>query len=48
MNGTLLAPRSYNKHDLLIQCFVKEQGLNTLESKQHTFFHHSGNSSSQI
>ena len=48
MNGTLLTPRAYNKHDVLIQHFVKEQGLKTLESPQHTFFHHSGNSSSQI
>ena len=48
MNGTLLPPRPYNKHDSLIQNFVKEQGLETQKSTQHTFFHHSGNSSSQI
>ena len=48
MNGTLLPPRPYNKHDLLIQNFVKEQGLETQKSTQHTFFPHSGNSSSQI
>ena len=48
MNGTLLAPRPYNKHDQLLQDFVKEQELKNLESLQHTFFHHSGKSSSQI
>ena len=48
MNGTSLAPRPYNKHDVLIQNCIKEQSLNTLDSTQHTLFHHSGNSSSQI
>ena len=38
MNGTLFAPRPYNKHDELIQNFIKEHSLNTLDSTQHTFF----------
>ncbi|CAG2231590.1 unnamed protein product [Mytilus edulis] len=49
LNGTLLHSRS-NKHDKLLKNFVQELGLQTAgnyDSKM-TFFHHSGQSSSQI
>ena len=48
MNGTLLAPRPYSRQDMFIQNFMKEQSLETLDSTQHTFAHHSDNSCSQI
>lgn len=48
-NGTLLQPRAYNKHDVVLSQFVTEHGLvNTLRSDEPTFVHHSGASSSQI
>ena len=47
-NGTLLGARLYNKHDQLLQEFVKEHCINFVNSKLETFFHHSGLGSSQI
>ena len=47
-NGTLLSPRPYNKHDQLLKDFVKEHNLSFTHTEGHTFFHLSGNSSSQI
>ena len=47
-NGTLLKPRQYNKHDVMLNSFVSEHELNFISSEKQTFFHHSGASSSQI
>ena len=47
-NGTLLQPRPYNKHDVLLNSFVREHELNFINSEKQAFFHHSGASSSQI
>ena len=47
-NGTLLSARPYNNHDLLLQNFVKEQELTFKPTNDHTFYHHSGSSSSHI
>ena len=47
-NGTLLMARPYNKHDQLLQNFIKEHELIFEHITNHTFFHHSGSSSSQI
>ena len=47
-NGTLLTARPYNKHDQLLQNFIKEHELIFELTTNHTFFHHSGSSSSQI
>ena len=47
-NGTLLQPRPYNIHDLLLNNFVKEHDLDYFKSDKNTFFHHSGSFSSQI
>ena len=47
-NGTFLEPGLYNKHDYLLQTFVKEQYLNCIPKPEHTFYHHAGTSSSQI
>ena len=47
-NGTLLEARPYNKHDCLLQTFVNEQYLSSVNKSDHTFFHHAGTSSSQI
>ena len=46
-NGTLLKARLYNKHNRLLQDFVKEHCVNYITSKE-TFFHHCGLGSSQI
>lgn len=48
LNGTLLQPRSYNKHDKLLQAFVQELKLKHIQSDKPSFYHHSGISSSQI
>ena len=47
-NGTILTARPYNKHDQLLQNFIKEHELIFEHTTNHTFFHHSGSSSSQI
>ena len=47
-NGTLLQAQAYNKHDKLLQSFMKEQCLGHISMKEHTFRHHSGKGSSQI
>ena len=47
-NGTLLEARTYNKHDRLLKSFVNEKNLLFGDLKEHTFKHHSGQSSSQI
>lgn len=49
MNGTLLENRS-NKHDKILEMYVKESNLTTRAylPETHTFHHHAGNSSSQI
>ena len=47
-NGTLLQQRQYNKLDVLLNSFVSEHELNFISSEKHSFFHHSGASSSQI
>ena len=45
-NGTLLKARNYNKHDRLLQAFVKEHCKDHVTSKLETFFHYSGLGSS--
>ena len=47
-NGTLLKPRNYNKHDKLLQAFIRENKLHSNIIQQPTFYHHSGKSTSQI
>ena len=47
-NGTLLDPRPYNKHDRLLQTFMKDHNFEHRISEMNTFFHHSGAGSSQI
>ncbi|CAG2256994.1 unnamed protein product [Mytilus edulis] len=49
LNGTLATSRN-NKHDQLLKQFVLEMNLSTVGNygEQKTFFHHSGQSSSQI
>ena len=47
-NGTLLEPRPYNKHDKLLQDFMKDHNFTHEKSDMNTFFHHSGMGSSQI
>ena len=37
-NGTLLKARNYNKHDRLLQTFVKEHCTDYVTSKLETFF----------
>lgn len=49
MNGTLLRAREYNKHDRLLQDFVREHKLQVASnSSKSTFVHHNGKSQSQI
>ncbi|MES9880886.1 MAG: reverse transcriptase family protein [Sedimenticola sp.] len=49
LNGTLLPPREYNKHDALLQNFISEHGLQRHNnSDKPTFIHHNGTSRSQI
>ena len=48
MNGTLKEPRTYNKHDALLQSFIEEINLKITSSDMPTFYHHSGSSTSQI
>ena len=47
-NGTLLEPRPYNRHDRLLQTFMKDHNISHSTSDMNTFFHHSGAGSSQI
>ncbi|CAG2226103.1 unnamed protein product [Mytilus edulis] len=49
LNGTLATSRN-NKHDQLLKQFVLEMNLSTVGNygEQNTFFHHSGQSSSQM
>ena len=47
-NGTLFSARPYNKHDQILQKKFQEQELTFRSTKEHTFYHHSGSSSSQI
>ena len=48
MNGTIKEPRKYNKHDALLQSFIEEINLKITPSVMPTFYHHSGDSTSQI
>ena len=43
-----LSARPYNKNDQLLQEFVNEHELFYFQMNSHTFYHHSGSSSSQI
>ncbi|CAC5387511.1 unnamed protein product [Mytilus coruscus] len=47
-NATLLASRSYNKHDEQFKKFILDLQLKYTIEKQSTFIHHNGNSQSQI
>lgn len=48
LNSTLNTHRNYNRHDLLLQSFVRALGLHVEHSEKQTFYHHSGASTSQI
>jgi hypothetical protein len=40
LNGTLSTTRNYNRHDVLLQSFVHELGINVEHSEKQTLFHH--------